>query len=124
MPIKMHTKVLTVSILAFFSFTTLRVAAQSPKIPEQHPAPKPSPVKHQLTYEIINSEQNTFGYNILDHNRRMVHQPTLPAMPGNKGFATKEDAAKVAMLVIQKINKNIMPPSITPQELTDLKIKL
>jgi Domain of unknown function (DUF4907) len=112
-------------IIVTLSLFALEVTAQTSKhIPLSSQGKKSSPVKHQLTYTIINSEQNTFGYDILDYNRPMIHQPTIPAMPGNKGFATKEDAAKLARLVIQKINKKIMPPSVTPQELKNLKIKL
>ena len=112
-------------VFAFFSFSTSPVSAQLSKKASLRTHAKKSPsIKHQLTYKIIDSEQNTFGYDILDYGRPMVHQPTIPAMPGNKGFATKEDAAKVAKLVIKKINKNIMPPSVTPRELTTLNIKL
>ena len=110
-------------LFSLLSLESLNGLAQLPNIPPHH-TKKSAAVKHQLTYKIINSEQNTFGYDILDYNRPMIHQPAVPAMPGNKGFATKEDATKVAKLVIQKINKNIMPPSITPQELKSLKIKL
>lgn len=110
---------------AFLLLNTLSAQAQLPKnLPHQSQVKKSPAVKHQLTYKIINSEQNTFGYDILDHNRPMIHQPSVPAMPGNKGFATKQDAVAVAKLVIQKINKNIMPPSVTPQELKNLNIKL
>ena len=84
---------------------------------------KPAAAKRQLTYTIINSEQNTFGYDILDGNHALIHQPSIPAMPGNKGFATRKDAEKVAKLVMEKINKRIMPPTVTPQELKHLKIK-
>ncbi len=111
-------------LFALLSLITLKAGAQIPKHAAHHTVTKKSsPVKHQLTYTIINSEQNTFGYDILDYNRPLIHQPTIPAMPGNKGFATKADAAAVAKLVMQKINKNSMPPSVSPQELKNLKIK-
>jgi hypothetical protein len=38
-------------------------------------------------------------------------------LPGNEGFKTKEAAAKVAELVISKMKKGEMPPSITIEEL-------
>jgi len=118
-------KSLSVVILSAVITSTTAQISPVPKTPPHHPAEKKSPpVKHQLIYKIINSDQNTFGYDILDNNRLMIHQPAMPAVPGNKGFATKEDAAKVAKLVIKKINKNILPPSVTPQELNNLKIKL
>ncbi|MCY7421508.1 MAG: DUF4907 domain-containing protein [Chitinophagaceae bacterium] len=77
--------------------------------------------KRSLIYQTIASEQNTFGYDILDHGKPLVHQPSVPGMPGNRGFANRKDAAKCAELVIKKINLNIMPPTITRHELDSLK---
>ncbi len=89
--------------------------------PKKETTPAP-PEKQQLTYKIIPSEQNSFGYDILDNNRPFVHQPSVPGLPGNKGFTKKEDAEKVAKLVIYKISKNIMPPTVTKQEMDSLKL--
>lgn len=82
------------------------------------------PEKSSLTYQIINAHENTFGYNILDHSRLMIHQQSVPGLPGNKGFSKKADAEKVAKLVINKITRNIMPPTITKNEMDSLHIKL
>ncbi len=76
-----------------------------------------------LSYQIIPAEGNTFGYDILDHGKKLVHQPSKPGMPGNKGFRKKSDAMKVAKLVIYKINHNQMPPTVSKQELDSLKVK-
>ncbi|QEC69219.1 DUF4907 domain-containing protein [Panacibacter ginsenosidivorans] len=43
-------------------------------------------------------------------------------MPGNCGFTTKKDTSKVAELVIGKMKKGIMPPTITRKELQKLKV--
>ena len=80
--------------------------------------------KSSLTYQLINAPENTFGYDILDHNQLMIHQPSIPGLPGNKGFAKKAAAEKVARLVIDKISRNIMPPTITQKEMDSLHIKL
>lgn len=81
-----------------------------------------APVKPQLSYVIIKAGHNTFGYDILENKRLLIHQPSIPGLPGNKGFTKKTDAIKVAMLVIRKINNNKMPPSVSQEELTSLKI--
>jgi hypothetical protein len=73
-----------------------------------------------LTYKIIPSENNTYGYEILMDGRLYIHQPTIPGLPGNTGFNDKETAMKVADLVISKIKKNEMPPSVTAEELKKL----
>jgi len=52
-----------------------------------------------------------------------IRQPIIPAVPGNKAFATRDDAAKVGELVRHKIMNNIMPPSVTIEELDSLGIR-
>jgi hypothetical protein len=79
--------------------------------------------KPSLSYKIIPAEQNSFGYDIFDANRKLIHQPSIPGLPGNKGFNKKDDAEKCARLVIHKINLNIMPPTVTKKELDSLQIK-
>jgi hypothetical protein len=81
-----------------------------------------SVTKTQITYVIIKNRQGNFGYDILNGNRIIIHQLSVPGLQGKEGFITKRDAAKVALLVVRKINKNIFPPTITRQELQSLKI--
>jgi len=71
---------------------------------------------------IIPSENNTFGYDIYVFGSVLVHQPSRPGLPGNAGFATEEDAMKVAELVIKKIRNNEMPPTVTIEELRVLGV--
>jgi hypothetical protein len=37
----------------------------------------------------------------------------IPALPGNEGFSTREEAQTVAEFVVKKIRKNEMPPTVT-----------
>jgi len=71
---------------------------------------------------IISSENNTFGYDVYLHDAVLIHQPSRPGLPGNAGFATENDAMKVAKLVIKKIRNNEMPPTVTMQELQELGV--
>lgn len=73
-----------------------------------------------LTYKIIPAAGNTWGYDIYDNDKLFVHQPTIPAMPGNKGFITKVAAEKVAKKVIEKIGKGENPPTISMDEMKKL----
>lgn len=75
----------------------------------------------KITYQLIPGIKNTWGYNILVDNRLTIHQPSIPSLPGNDGFKTKESAEKVAKLVIEKMKKGEMPPSIDEKELKKLK---
>ncbi len=79
--------------------------------------------KSNFSFAIIAAEGNTFGYDILDNSRPLVHQPSKPGLPGNRGFNTKAEAEKVAKLVIYKIQHNQMPPTVTTHEMDSLKVK-
>ena len=74
-----------------------------------------------FTYKIIDAANGTFGYDIYKSGRLAIHQPTVPAMPGNAGFTTKAAAKKVAQLAIQKMAKGESLPTISPDELKKLK---
>ena len=71
----------------------------------------------KITYKIIPAANKTWCYDILADGKMMIHQPSAPGLPGNEGFKTKAAAQKVADLVIQKIKKGEMPPSITKEEM-------
>ncbi len=64
-----------------------------------------------------------YGYLIKLDGRMYVHQPNIPAVAGNKGFESEDDARKVAQLMEAKIKGRVMPPSVTTDELDSLGIK-
>jgi hypothetical protein len=76
----------------------------------------------KLTYKIIDAPKHTYGYDVFADGRLMIHQPSAPALPSNEGFKTKEDATKVALLVIDKIKKGEMPPTISIDEMKQLNV--
>ena len=63
-----------------------------------------------------------FGYDVYVEGTLAVHQPNIPAVSGNKGFATKEKAQIAGEFVAYKVKHNIMPPSVTPAELDSLGV--
>lgn len=69
----------------------------------------------------LNPKQG-YGYNILVDGALFIHQASIPAIQGNSGFDSKEKASSVANLVIHKLQHNIMPPSVSKQELDSLHI--
>ena len=75
----------------------------------------------KLTYKIIDAPNHTYGYDVYADGRLMIHQQSIPAMPGNEGFKTKQGAEKVAQLVISKIKKRELPPTVTVEEMKKLK---
>ncbi len=83
------------------------------------------PLLNNITVETFKNDSvmGGFGYNILVDGKIMVHQPNIPAVMGNRGFASADDAAKTANLVAFKLKNNIMPPSVTTTELDSIGIK-
>ncbi len=69
-----------------------------------------------------NSTLSGFGYDIFINDSLYVHQPHIPAIQGEKGFASKLDAEKIGNLVIIKIRNGVIPPSITISDLDSLEI--
>jgi hypothetical protein len=59
-----------------------------------------------------------YGYNIIVNGEVKIHQPTIPGISGSSGFASAEDARKIARLAMAKIKDNpMLPPCISLQEL-------
>lgn len=91
-------------------------------------APKENPYKNsKIDIHIFNNDTVKvqpkvagFGYDILIDNALYVHQPHIPAINGNRGFKTQQQATKAAEFVIYKIRNNIMPPSMSVEELDSL----
>lgn len=83
------------------------------------PAPAPQAA---YRYRIIAAPDNTFGYEILQNERPLIRQTSIPGMAGNLGFTTSEKAGKVAELVIKKLKQGQMPPSVTPEEMKRLEV--
>jgi hypothetical protein len=79
--------------------------------------------ERKITYRIIGAPNKTFCYDIFMDGRLLIHQPSIPGLPGKQGFTRKSDADKVASLVIKKIENGIMPPTIESKELDSLEIK-
>jgi hypothetical protein len=76
----------------------------------------------KFTYKIISAPHNTFGYDIYSEGSLIIHQNSIPGLPGDKGFTTKAKAEKVAKLVIDKLSAGEMPPTVSIEELKKLKI--
>jgi len=81
--------------------------------------------KGDFTIEVFENKDGTggFGYDLLNGGKVSIHQPHIPAVSGTSGFATKAEAEKTANLMLLKIQKGIMPPTITVEELDSLGIK-
>lgn len=76
----------------------------------------------RLTYKIVQAENRTFGYEIFSDEKIIIRQLSKPGIPGNEGFKAQADAEKVARLIIQKIKRGELPPTLTIEELKKLNV--
>lgn len=117
--------VLRKALYAAWMLVSAPCAAQLAKDQQPPSAAFPSAGEHAtaaLTYHIIDAPGGTYGYDILSDGRLLIHQTNLPGRPGNEGCRTREQAGRLAQLVITKIQRGEMPPTITQDELKTLEI--
>lgn len=81
-----------------------------------------TPVKNNYHYQVITLAGGAFGYDVFQGSKKLIHQDCIPGVPGNKAFATREQAGKVATLVISKLQQNIFPPTVSTEELKQLRV--
>jgi hypothetical protein len=81
-----------------------------------------NPTAAGFSFKLIPAANNTLCYDIYSDGRLLIHQPSVPGLPGNEGFATAADAEKVARLVIQKLKNGEMPPTVTIEEMKDMRV--
>lgn len=73
-------------------------------------------------YTTIYTDEIGWGYDILENSSVRIHQPHIPAVQGNQGFKSANDAAKVAEKIIEKLDKGIMPPTLSIAEMEELGV--
>jgi len=95
----------------------------------KQPAPGYNPYENsKITVQVfkVDSIETTgskgWGYDILINDELYIHQPNIPSVMGNNGFSSEEKARDAGEFVIYKIRNNIIPPSVTPNELDSLGV--
>ncbi len=104
--------------------TTIFARAQTPgeNTTQNRNVPIGKVMDSDFSFITIPSINNTWGYDIFNGEKRIIHQKNIPGMPGNNGFKSRNGAKKVAELVIIKLKNGEMPPSVTKEELVNLKV--
>jgi len=64
-----------------------------------------------------------WGYEIKVDGKTFIHQETIPAVPGDRHFVSREDALKTGNAVMKKLLKGTLP-SLTPEEVKKLGIAI
>ena len=76
-----------------------------------------------IYYQVFQAAESTWGYDIIKDGKIFIHQPFAPGISGKRGFSSKLKAEMAAKLVIEKINKGIMPPSLSIEEVQKIERK-
>jgi hypothetical protein len=76
----------------------------------------------KFTYKIIAGLDGTFGYDIYTNGKLLIHQETIPSIPGKNGFSSLARAEKTALSVIRKLKMNQNPPVVTRNELKAMEV--
>ena len=119
MPLGAAVALFTLAILSGPLATSLSADEATVKNAKQADNPY---AKAEITIKIIPSFNDTFGYDVFVNGRSLIHQPSIPGLPGNEGFATKEKAQAVAEFVVRKIRNNEMPPTVTSEDLNAMGV--
>src|SRR5678815_5233515 len=122
---KPQTRLKLISLIFFQCFTITMLFAQAPARSDSSVAKFPEADAYantKLTYKMIDAPNHTFGYDVYADGKLLIHQTSVPAISGNDGFKTKASAEKVALLVIDKITRGEMPPTVSVEEMKKLKV--
>ena len=104
----------------FFVVALLNSCNNSPSAQDQNAAEMASKGMVPVNASVFKTDKG-WGYSIIVNNKLYIRQDIIPAVEGNQGFATKEDATKVAELVLNKM-KNKEKPIVKKEDLENLGI--
>jgi Domain of unknown function (DUF4907) len=109
---------------AFLLFSVMANAQMHVKDTSARHPETPKYGNSKFEWKIIDAPNGTHGYEIYVDGGKdpLIHQTSIPSMPGNDGFKTKIDAQNCAKYIITKIQKGEFPPSVTPDELKKIKV--
>lgn len=58
-----------------------------------------------------------WGYEVRQGNTLVIHQPIMPGVAGQKGFANEAHARRVGERVLRKLAHGEFPPTLRPEDL-------
>ncbi len=74
-----------------------------------------------ITTRVIPIEDG-WGYEVLINNKVYVNQTIIPAISGKYAFGEYQDARKTAAFVVQQMMQNVIPPTVSVEELDSLGV--
>jgi hypothetical protein len=73
------------------------------------------------TYRLLPAPDSTCGYEVRQQGQPLIRQVSVPGRPGSRGFAQARTAHASATLVLAKLQRGQLLPSITHAELDSLE---
>lgn len=83
---------------------------------ENKKATTPATVEKDVRIATFQTEGG-WGYDIFINDEKYIHQEHIPAVNGMHYFINENEALRIADVVVEKIHNNIMPPTITLEDL-------
>jgi len=80
-------------------------------------APLEIKTEKNIDIRTYKNETQGWGYDIYKNGRLFIHQPHIPAVSGNEGFHSEQDAEKTAAYVCYKMEQTQSLPSLSINEL-------
>ncbi len=103
--------------------TTASEASDEPAIEQKVEKENTIEREIQTEFEIQTYQTEAgWGYDILKNGIPFVRQPHRPGLPGKQGFDSEAKAQKTAELVRHKLENNVMPPTVSQQELDSIGV--
>ncbi|MGB0932875.1 MAG: DUF4907 domain-containing protein [Lishizhenia sp.] len=109
--------------LSFFVLFTI-FSCEFEKVSTPQEKQKSLETKRSYTFQTFETTDFGWGYCIFKGEKKILNQPHIPAVQGNRGFQSQEDAKKVAKLVVKKINQGNFPPTVSEQEMLEIGVRL
>jgi len=103
--------------------TDLATTETKPLEAKPDTTPKANPyLNAKIEVKTFKPDSLGWGYDVYMEGKLYIHQPHIPAINGNRGFRTADDAKKTGEFAAAKIRNNIMPPSLSIMELDSLGV--
>jgi hypothetical protein len=112
------------SILFFLCIGTFVACSTEPKevLNETETPARKNKTASEYTFLTVQNQNSEWGYQLFKDGQLMINQQNIPAIQGNKGFSSKNDAEKIATYILEKVKKGEFPPTISVEELDSLGV--
>lgn len=107
---------LSVIVLHACSYEEKELTEEQPNNPQQEV------IQQLYAVETFENGEGTWGYRILKNGNLFINQPHIPAVQGNKGFSSSENAQKTGEFIVNKLDAGIIPPTVSLEELDSLNV--